>query len=166
MTQSLAHHPLDGKLKAPATRNAQRGFPRALRREAGFSLVEVLVVLAIIGLVMGLTGPRVLNYLGDSKIKAAKLQMENISAALDLFHLDTGRYPVTQEGLTALVRAPIDAMGWNGPYLKGATVPNDPWGRAFYYRAPGQSVPFELGSYGPDGREGGKSAIAYQDGSK
>src|SRR5271154_6089940 len=100
----------------------------ALRRgDAGFTLVEILVVITIIGLIMGLIGPRVLNYLGESKVKAAKIQMQSFSSALDLFYLDAGRFPSTAEGLTALVQRTPGAAGWNGPYLKGGNVPNDPW---------------------------------------
>ncbi|MCC2103888.1 MAG: type II secretion system major pseudopilin GspG [Hyphomicrobiales bacterium] len=135
----------------------QRGF--TFRRRSGFTLVEVLVVLAIIGMVMGLAGPRVLNYLSDSKVKAARLQMENISSALDLFYLDNGRYPQTSEGLVALFRRPSNATAWNGPYLKGSTPPNDPWGHAFVYRSPGQEGAYEIASFGPEGREGSDKAI-------
>src|SRR5438552_17927418 len=97
--------------------------------QAGFTLVEILVVITIIGLIMALVGPRVLNYLGESKAKAAKIQIESFSSALDLYYLDLGRYPSSNEGLTALTRG-NHAPGWNGPYLRGGVVPNDPWGHA------------------------------------
>ncbi|MCI4677153.1 type II secretion system major pseudopilin GspG [Rhodoblastus acidophilus] len=119
---------------------------------AGFTLVEMLVVLAIIGMIVGLVGPRVLNYLSQSKVKTAQIQMENIASALDLFYLDAGRYPTTEEGLAALVRAPADASAWNGPYIKSATAPKDPWGHDFVYRAPGRTGPYEIDSLGPDGK--------------
>src|SRR3954463_12013181 len=96
---------------------------KAAGGERGFTLVELLVVITIIALIMGIVGPRVLNYLTESKAKAAKIQIESFSSALDLFFLDTGRYPNTSEGLTALVRRPGAINSWNGPYLKGGTVP-------------------------------------------
>jgi len=128
------------------------------RQEAGFTLVEVLVVITIIALMMGLVGPRVLNYLSESKSKAAKIQIESLSAALDLFFIDAGRYPSSSEGLTALTLRPGSAIGWNGPYLRGNTVPNDPWGRPYVYRSPGEHGPFDIISYGADGQEGGTGA--------
>src|SRR6266436_5689738 len=93
-------------------RNGRRG-------ERGFTLVEILVVITIIGLIMGLVGPRVLNYLGESKAKAAKIQIESFASALDLYFLDNGRYPTTSEGLAALVQKSGNSRTWNGPYLKG-----------------------------------------------
>jgi general secretion pathway protein G len=116
--------------------------------EEGFTLVEMLVVITIIGLVMALVGPRVLNYLGESKVKAAKIQIESFSAALDLYYLDNGTYPTGSEGLVALVQRPSSAPGWNGPYLKTNTVPDDPWGHPYVYKAPGDQAPYEIDSYG------------------
>ncbi len=138
---------------------------RGLRRQkllsrAGFTLVEMLVVLAIIGSIVGLVGPRVLNYLSDSKVKTAQIQMENLASALDLFYLDTGRYPSTEEGLAALVRRPTNAGAWNGPYLKTAGLPRDPWGHDYLYRAPGQNGPYDVGSLGPQGKEGGSATLS------
>jgi general secretion pathway protein G len=139
----------------------------AVRRDrAGFTLVEMLVVLAIIGMIVGLVGPRVLNYLSEAKVKTAQIQMENISSALDLFYLDAGRYPTTEEGLAALVRAPSGLPSWNGPYLKSATPPRDPWGHDYLYRSPGQNGPFDVGSLGPDGKEGGHAALTRADNSR
>jgi general secretion pathway protein G len=129
-------------------------------REAGFTLVEMLVVITIIGLIMSLVGPRVLNYLSESKVKAAKIQIESLSAALDLFYLDNGRYPAANEGLTALVQRPSSASGWNGPYLKTNGVPADPWGRPYLYKVPGDHAPYEIASYGSSGPEGGTSTAA------
>src|SRR3978361_1430018 len=101
--------------------------------EAGFTLVEILVVITIIGLIMALVGPRVLGYLGESKAKAAKIQIESFSSALDLYFIDLGRSPSSADGLAALTR-PTNAAGWNGPYLRGGVVPNDPWGHSYVYR--------------------------------
>jgi general secretion pathway protein G len=128
--------------------------------EGGFTLVEILVVITIIGLIMGLVGPRVLNYLTESKTKAAKIQIESFASALDLFFLDTGRYPSSSEGLAALVQRPGAIASWNGPYVKGGTIPNDPWGNPYVYRAPGQHGAYDLISYGSDGQEGGTGAAA------
>jgi general secretion pathway protein G len=129
-------------------------------REAGFTLVEMLVVITIIGLIMSLVGPRVLSYLGESKVKAAKIQIESLSAALDLFYLDNGRYPAANEGLTALVQRPPSAGAWNGPYLKTNAVPADPWGRPYLYKVPGEHAPYQIASYGSSGPEGGTSPAA------
>ncbi len=133
---------------------------RKQRRRAGFTLVEMLVVLAIIGSIVGLVGPRVLNYLSESKVKTAQIQMENLASALDLFYLDAGRYPTTEEGLAALVQRPAGVSSWSGPYLKAAGVPKDPWGHPYLYRSPGQSGPYDVGSMGPEGREGGSGALS------
>ena len=107
--------------------------------EQGFTLVEMLVVITIIGLIMGLIGPRVLNYLSESKVKAAKIQMQSFASALDLFYLDAGRFPSTAEGLAALVKQTPGVSAWNGPYLKGGNVPNDPWNHGYVYRSPGRA---------------------------
>src|SRR5215475_11817232 len=92
---------------------------RSRRSQRGFTLVEILVVITIIGLIMALVGPRVINYLGEAKVKAAKIQIESFGSALDLFYLDAGRYPTTSEGLRALTQRPANVSVWNGPYLKG-----------------------------------------------
>jgi general secretion pathway protein G len=145
-------------------RNRQRdcgfGSTRADGRKSGFTLVEILVVITIIGLIMGLVGPRVLNYLSESKVKAATIQMQSFSSALDLFYLDLGRYPTTNEGLAALVQRPGGTTGWNGPYLKNSAVPNDPWGHPYKYRSPSDHGPFEIVSLGPSGKEGGVGTAA------
>ena len=127
-----------------------------MARSAGFTLIELLVVLVILGLLVGLVGPRVLSYLGAAKSDTAGLQIKNLSATLDLFWIDAGRYPSQEEGLGALVKAPKAVGAWKGPYLKGAAVPADPWGRPYIYRFPGQDGrPYDLLSLGADGREGG-----------
>jgi general secretion pathway protein G len=128
--------------------------------EEGFTLVEMLVVIAIVGLMMGLIGPRVLNYLAESKVKTAKIQMQSFASALDLFNLDAGRYPTTAEGLTALVRRTSGIAAWNGPYLKGGNVPSDPWNHPYIYRAPGERAAFDIMSLGSDGQEGGTGTAA------
>src|SRR6266852_6567668 len=112
--------------------------------QQGFTLVEMLVVITIIGLIMGLIGPRVLNYLSESKVKAAKIQLQSFAGALDLFYLDAGRFPSTAEGLAALVRQTPGVAAWNGPYLKGGNVPNDPWNNGYVYRSPGSMDPMTL----------------------
>src|SRR5437588_12048435 len=114
-----------GQMKLHVVTRGRRADRRA---EAGFTLVEMLVVIAIIGLIMGLVGPRVLGYLGESKVKAAKLQIESFSSSLDLFYLDVGRYPTGSEGLTALAQRPGNTAIWNGHYLKTGAVPTDPCG--------------------------------------
>jgi general secretion pathway protein G len=126
--------------------------------EAGFTLIEMLVVITIIGLIMGLVGPRVLNYLAESKVKAAKIQIESLSAAVDLYYLDNGHYPSASDGLDALVRRPAGDSGWNGPYLKTVQTPADPWGHPYVYKSPGDHAPYEVASYGPSGPQGGDEA--------
>src|SRR6478752_4044113 len=128
--------------------------------ERGFTLVEMLVVITIIGLIMGLIGPRVLNYLSESKVKTARIQLQSFSSALDLFYLDAGRFPSTAEGLAALVRRTPGVAAWNGPYLKGGNVPSDPWNHAYLYRSPGEHGPYDIVSYGADGQEGGSGLAA------
>jgi general secretion pathway protein G len=133
---------------------------RSREGEHGFTLVEMLVVITIIGLIMGLIGPRVLNYLSESKTKAARIQLQSFSSALDLYFLDVGRYPSSSEGLTALAQRPSGVAAWNGPYLKGGAVPKDPWNTAYVYRAPGERGPYDILSYGADGQEGGSGTAA------
>ena len=128
---------------------------RARGGEAGFTLVEILVVITIIGLIMALVGPRVLNYLAESKVKAARIQVESFASSLDLFYLDAGRYPSTSEGLAALAQRPGGIDTWNGPYLRTGLVPNDPWGHPYLYRSPGEHGAYDIVSYGSDGQQGG-----------
>ena len=128
--------------------------------EAGFTLVEILVVITIIGLIMALVGPRVLNYLAESKVKAARIQVESFASSLDLFYLDAGRYPTTSEGLVALTQRPGGIDAWNGPYLRTGLVPNDPWGHAYVYRSPGEHGAYDIISFGSDGQQGGAGTAA------
>ena len=125
------------------------------RKHRGFSLIELLVVLAILGLLAGLVGPQVLKFLGSSKTKTAKLQIEDLGAALDLYRLEVGRYPSSSEGLVALVAQPSGASNWNGPYLKKKDIPKDPWGFDYQYRFPGENGDYDLYSLGADNAEGG-----------
>lgn len=128
--------------------------------QQGFTLVEMLVVITIIGLIMGLIGPRVLNYLSESKVKTARIQLQSFASALDLFYLDAGRFPSTSEGLAALIRQTPGVAAWNGPYLKGGNVPKDPWSNGYVYRSPGEHGPYDIISYGADGQEGGSGVAA------
>jgi general secretion pathway protein G len=125
------------------------------RRQRGFTLIELLVVLAILTLLAGLVGPRVLNQLGGAKSKTAGVQIADIEKALDLFKLDVGRFPSNEEGLNSLVAKPGSASSWNGPYLKGGSVPADPWGHPYRYANPGPNGGVEILSLGADGAPGG-----------
>ncbi len=124
-------------------------------RIRGFTLIELLVVLVILGLLAGLVGPQVLRYLGSAKSDTAALQINEMAGGLDLFHLEVGRYPSTQEGLVALVREPANMTNWHGPYLKKKQVPRDPWGNEYHYRSPGENGRYDLYSLGADNAEGG-----------
>ena len=130
------------------------------RRHGGFTLVELLVVLAILGLLAGLVGPQVMKFLGSSKTKTAKLQIEDLSSTLDLYRLELGRYPTESEGLKALVENPGNMPNWNGPYLKKKEMPKDPWGFDYQYRFPGEHGNFDIWSLGADNREGGEGENA------
>jgi general secretion pathway protein G len=120
----------------------------------GFTLLELLVVMVIIGLLAGFVAPRYFAQVGKSQVKVAKAQIDALDKALDQFRLDVGRYPTTEEGLQALVTAPSNEPAWSGPYLKKG-VPADPWGRPYLYAQPGSHGDFDLLSYGKDGRAGG-----------
>jgi general secretion pathway protein G len=128
-------------------------------RARGFTLLELLVVVAIIGLLSAYVGPRVLSHLGRSETAVAKAQVDAFAKALDTYRLDTGRYPTTEQGLNALVSAPPNESRWRGPYL-GKAVPNDPWGRPYVYRLPGTGRDFDLLSLGKDGSPGGSAEDA------
>ena len=124
-------------------------------RQAGFTLIELLVVLVIIGLLATLVAPNFIGQSEKAKPKAARVQLENLRNALDMFQLDVGRYPTSEEGLEALRVRPNSAPRWAGPYLRDE-IPVDPWGRAYVYRSPGEGGGnYDIGSYGADGRAGG-----------
>jgi general secretion pathway protein G len=126
---------------------------------SGFTLLELLVVIVIIGLLAGYVAPRYFSQVGKSEIQVARAQIDALEKALDQYRLDTRRYPTTEQGLQTLMIKPGNDAGWNGPYLKKA-VPLDPWGHPYVYRAPGQKSEFELMSYGRDGRPGGSGEDA------
>jgi general secretion pathway protein G len=128
---------------------------RRTPRDAGFTLLELLVVLAILGLLAAIVAPQVLRYLGTSRSQVAKVQVENISAALDHFQLDVGRYPTQEEGLDALVKQPPAAPNWDGPYLKKPSALIDPWGQKYVYLIPGKHGEVDVYTLGSDHAEGG-----------
>lgn len=124
------------------------------KRSGGFTLMELLVVLAILGLLMSLVGPQVLNQLGGAKTKTAAIQVKDLEQALEMYKLDVGHFPSTNQGLAALVNKPSGAAGWNGPYLK-SSVPLDPWKREYNYKYPGDRADVDIFSYGQNGTPGG-----------
>ena len=129
------------------------------RRAAGFTLLELLVVVAIIGLLVGFVAPRFFGQIGKSEVTAARAQIDALEKALDQYRLDTGRYPSTEQGLSALQQRPQNEPKWNGPYLR-KTLPLDPWGRPYQYRAPGEQGDFDLLSLGKDRAPGGSGENA------
>lgn len=130
-------------------------------QQRGFSLIELMIVLVILGLIMGVVGPQMMKYLGSGKSKTAKIQIENISSSLDMYRLEVGNYPSSSEGLKALVSKPSSARGWNGPYLKKGNVPVDPWQNEYQYKRPGSNgQPYDLISLGADGAAGGEGENA------
>jgi general secretion pathway protein G len=132
--------------------------PRALAR--GFTLLELLVVIVIIGMLASYVGPKYFAQIGKSEVTSAKAQIESLSKALDTYRLDVGRYPSAEEGLNALMTRPVNgAEGWNGPYLKKA-VPKDPWGHAYVYKFPATNGDFQVMSFGKDGQAGGSAENA------
>lgn len=138
----------------PAARHAA---PRAdfARRDAGLTLIELLVVLGILALLASVAAPQVLRYLGKARSETAKVQINAISSALELYALDNGGYPPPQAGLGALMQPPAGALRWQGPYLKKAEGLTDPWGRPYQYRVPGRAGPFEVYTLGRDNAPGG-----------
>jgi general secretion pathway protein G len=124
--------------------------------ESGFTLLELLVVLVILGLLAAIATPQVLKYLGGAKIDATRIQIHNLAANLDLYKLDVGRYPTQEEGLQALLSHPVNVDRWNGPYVRRADSLLDPWGSPYVYRFPGSHGEFDLASFGADRTEGGE----------
>jgi len=125
------------------------------RRQAGFTLIEIMVVMVIIGLLMALVGPNLIGRSEKAKVQAAQMQIERLGTVLDTFRLDVGRYPSTQEGLQVLVQRPMGVDRWDGPYLNKG-IPKDPWDRPYIYRSPGEAGrPYDLYSLGADGAPGG-----------
>ncbi len=135
--------------------NCKKAGVKIAKSQQGFTLMELLVVLAILGLLAGLVGPQVLNTLGGAKVKTAGIQIKDLEQALEMYKLDTGRFPNTEEGLNALMKKPSRASGWNGPYLK-ADVPLDPWSREYHYKYPGDKAELDIYTYGQDGETGGE----------
>ncbi|MFO1322721.1 MAG: type II secretion system major pseudopilin GspG [Burkholderiales bacterium] len=132
--------------------NRRHAMRRAVR---GMTLIEILVVLVLIGIVTGILAGNFLGKGEKAKADAAKIEINQIGQTLDLYKLEVGKYPTTQEGLQALITAPSGVTNWNGPYWKNGTLPKDPWGNEYKYTSPGSKTPYEIMSYGADGKEGG-----------
>ena len=128
---------------------------RKEKRDAGFTLIELMIVLFILGLLAALVAPRLMGRVGKAKQKTAQAQIQLLATALDLFHLDVGRYPTEDEGLKVLYQKPESLTAWAGPYLDKLT-PKDPWGREYNYKCPGEHGPYDLWSMGADGQPGGE----------
>jgi len=124
--------------------------------ESGFTLLELLVVLGIIAMLAGIVGPQVMKHMGESKTKAAKVQIEDLAATLDMYKLDVGNYPSSDEGLKALIETPDSSKRWNGPYLRKSKIPLDPWQQEYHYVSPGEHGKFDIYTFGADNKEGGE----------
>lgn len=129
------------------------------RKSAGFTLLELLVVMVIIGLLVGYVGPKYFAQVGKSEVKSTRAQINALEKALDQYRLDTGHYPTTEQGLAALFAKPSSETRWDGPYLKKA-VPLDPWGKPYQYKSPGEHGEIDLYSFGKDGQPGGVDEMA------
>ncbi len=130
--------------------------PNRERRHSGFTLIELLVVLIILAMLASVAGPRVIKYLSEAKTKAGRVQVQEFATAIDLYHLDVGKYPTREQGLESLVKQPSDVMAWNGPYLKKRNIPKDPWGNDYQYTYPFAQGGFSVFSLGADNAEGGE----------
>lgn len=128
-------------------------------RQNGFTLLELLVVMVIIGLLVGYVGPKYFAQIGKSEIKATRAQIDALEKVLDQYRLDTGHYPSTEQGLASLNSKPANDPKWSGPYLK-KTLPLDPWGNAYQYKSPGEHGEYDLFSFGKDGQPGGADEMA------
>lgn len=127
-----------------------------IKHRGGFTLIELMVVVVILGLLAALVAPRVINKLGKANTNAAYTQIQLFGTALDSYRLDVGHYPTTSDGLQALISSPSGDGGWNGPYLKKEEIPLDPWGNMYSYKSPGDHGDYDLYSYGADNAEGGE----------
>ncbi|MFM9836071.1 MAG: type II secretion system major pseudopilin GspG [Methylophilaceae bacterium] len=127
---------------------------QCIKKNQGFTLLELLVVMVIVGLLVAFVGPKYFEQIGKSETKIARAQVAEIGKALDQYHIDTGHYPTTEQGLAAINRAPTNESKWAGPYLK-KTVPNDPWEKPFQYKSPGEHGEYDLFTLGKDGQLGG-----------
>jgi general secretion pathway protein G len=144
-----------GKTEESAREQAAAG-PDPARTVRGFTLLELLVVLAILALIASFAGPQVIKYLGRAKTDAARVQIGNLTSAIDLYRLEIGHYPSAEQGLRALIEQPSGAENWNGPYLQKRAALNDPWGVAYQYRIPGENNDFDIFTLGADNQEGGE----------
>jgi general secretion pathway protein G len=153
----LALHPYQG-ITNLRTGRMLSDFPTPSRQH-GFTLLELLVVLVILGLLAGYVAPKYFAQIGKSEVKTARAQVDALEKALDQYRIDTGHYPSTEQGLAALNGKPADEARWDGPYLKKA-VPNDPWGKPYQYRMPGEHGELDLFSFGRDGAPGGSGEDA------
>lgn len=129
---------------------------KKVSRQRGFTLLEIVIVLIILGTVMAFVAPRIFGNLGKANQAMAKSRIEQISGQLEIFKLEVGRYPNSNEGLRSLMEKPAGMDKWNGPYVKDASILKDPWGNDFRYTSPGNGKPFDLVSLGADGKEGGE----------
>lgn len=158
----MSEHLFLSRITALSDHPAHHACHRSNKTQQGFTLLELLVVMVIIGLLAGYVGPKYFAQIGKSEVKTAKAQIEALGKALDQYRLDVGRYPSTEQGLAALNTRPGNEQKWQGPYLQKA-VPNDPWGNSYHYQMPGahgQYDDYDLWSLGSDGASGGKDTAA------